>query len=174
MPATSLDHYRTLVLDRAFQPLRAISWERAITLDLTNRVEVLEVYDAVVRTAAAAFPLPAVIRMPAFFRRMPNTVALTRRNVLIRDAGCCQYCAATPSIRDLTLDHVVPRSRGGRSTWENLVTACGPCNRRKGSRTPEEAGMALRARPARPDHVVLGRRDMVVGAPPPQWVAWLA
>lgn len=168
-----LDQYRTLVLDRAFRPLRAIGWERAITLDLADKVQVLEYYDAVVRTAADAFPLPAVIRMPAFFRRAPQRVALTRRNILLRDDWTCQYCGATPSVKELTLDHVRPRSRGGLSTWENLTTACGPCNRRKGNRTPEEAGMLLRHKPVRPSFVALGRKDMVVGSPPPQWLVWL-
>lgn len=168
-----LDQYRTLVLDRAFQPLRAIGWERAITLELCERVEVLEYYDAVIRTTREAFRLPAVIRVPSFFRRLPQRVALTRRNVLIRDGYRCQYCGLTPTLRELTIDHVMPRSRGGRSSWDNLATACGPCNRQKGNQTPEEAGMPLKTRPARPSFVAFGRKEVVTGALPPQWLIWM-
>ena len=138
-----LDGYRVLLLDKSFRPLRALNWRRAILLDLAGRVEVLQYYERKIRTASASFSMPAVMRSPNWVERSPQVVALTRRNVLLRDGNTCVYCGFVGVGRELTIDHVLPRSRGGRSAWENLVAACGPCNRRKGDRTPEEAGMRI-------------------------------
>jgi 5-methylcytosine-specific restriction endonuclease McrA len=80
---------------------------------------------------------------------------LTRRTVLTRDQHTCQYCGTQPGQKHLTLDHVIPRSRGGLNVWENVVTACAACNQRKGNRTPREAGMPLRGKPARPHYVAI-------------------
>lgn len=168
-----LAEYRTLVLDTSFRPLWAIAWRRAMVLDLCRRVEVLEYYDTLVRTARAAFPLPAVVRLPHFLHRRPVRVALTRGNVLLRDGHRCQYCGREQSTRELTLDHVLPRSRGGRTTWTNVVAACGPCNRRKGSRTPAEAAMKLRRAPARPRSLSHGGDGMVTGETPREWRDYL-
>lgn len=169
---STLEGVRTLVLDRAFRPLKAIPWHRAIVLDLSSRVEVLEYYELVVRTPADAFPLPAVIRLPQFLGIYPFRVALTRKNLLARDNHQCQYCGTRPSARDLTLDHVMPRSRGGASTWENLITACSTCNHRKGNRTPSEARMCLLSKPARPKIPPAGRRGLS-GTLPTEWLDYL-
>lgn len=168
-----LDTLRTLVLDAAWRPIRAIGWERAISLDLCDRVEVLEYYDRMVRTATDAFPLPAVIRARKYVARHPGTVTLTRRNVLIRDGGRCQYCGARPGTTGLTLDHVMPRSRGGKTTWDNVVACCVTCNRKKAARTPSEARMPLLTVPRVPDAVELGRDGLAATAPPPQWDGYL-
>jgi 5-methylcytosine-specific restriction endonuclease McrA len=168
-----LSHYRALLLDKAFRPLRAVGWQRALVLDLTARVEVLEYYDRFVQTARDAFPLPAVIRTPSWIDRRPRSAPLTRRNVLLRDEHTCQYCGLAGTTRELTIDHVQPRSRQGPTAWENVVAACGPCNRRKGDRTPEEAGMPLRAAPRRPSALQLGRRGMVLGDFPMEWEQYL-
>lgn len=169
-----LDRYRVLLLDKSFRPLRALSWRRAILLDLAGRVEVLETYDRMIRTPSLQVPMPAVVRAPNWVERAPQTVTLTRRNVLQRDGNTCVYCGVTGHARDLTIDHVLPRSRGGRTTWENLVAACGPCNRRKGDRTPAEAGMPMSLVPRVPSALSIGRRGMLVtGDPPPEWQAWL-
>lgn len=168
-----VDGLRTLVLDAAFRPLHAVRWQRAMVLDLLDRVDVLEYYDAVVRTSRDAFPLPAVVRHRGFVRKGPRRVALTRRNILARDGATCQYCGVRPGLRHLTLDHVLPSSRGGPSTWENLVVACGPCNRRKGDRTPREAGMPLARLPRRPEVLSLGREGMFGGGMPAEWADYL-
>jgi 5-methylcytosine-specific restriction endonuclease McrA len=169
-----LDGYRALLLDKSFRPLRAVGWRRALLLGLSERVEILEYYERTVRTASARYPLPAVIRVPGWIDRLPAAVALTRRNVLLRDGHACAYCGAEDTARELTIDHVLPRSRGGRTSWENVVTACAPCNRRKGDRTPEEAAMRLRLVPRPPSALQLGRRGMVVvGDPPEEWRPWL-
>lgn len=169
-----LDGYRVLLLDKSFRPLRALNWRRAILLDLAGRVEVLQYYERKIRTASASFSMPAVMRSPNWVERSPQVVALTRRNVLLRDGNTCVYCGFVGVGRELTIDHVLPRSRGGRSAWENLVAACGPCNRRKGDRTPEEAGMRIGFVPRAPSALSLGRKGMLVtGDPPPEWQAWL-
>jgi 5-methylcytosine-specific restriction endonuclease McrA len=169
-----LERYRVLLLDKAFRPLRALNWRRAMLLDLAGRVEVLQYYDRVVRTPSTAYPMPAVVRVPNWVERAPQAVALTRRNVLLRDSNTCVYCGFAGVVRDLTIDHVLPRSRGGLTEWDNVVTACAPCNRRKGDRTPDEAGMRMGAKPRPPSALQLGRRGMiVVGDPPPEWRAWL-
>ncbi|MEZ4241455.1 MAG: HNH endonuclease [Myxococcota bacterium] len=169
-----LDRYRVLLLDKSFRPMRAVNWRRAMLLDLSGRVEVLQYYDRVVRTTRAQYPMPAVIRVPNWVERQPTSVALTRRNVLLRDGNRCVYCGFVGLGRDLTIDHVMPRSRGGRTAWENVVAACAPCNRRKGDRTPDEAGMRLGVPPHRPSALQLGRRGMIVmGDPPAEWRDWL-
>jgi 5-methylcytosine-specific restriction endonuclease McrA len=165
---------RALLLDRAYRPLRAVSWRKAILLGLSDRVEVLEYYAQVVRTPSRAFPIPAVIRIANWIERSPRPLALTRRNVLVRDGHACVYCGRPGTGRELTIDHVMPRSRGGRTTWENVVAACGRCNRDKGDRTPDEAGMRMGVPPRAPSALQLGRRGMLVmGDPPLEWRAWL-
>jgi 5-methylcytosine-specific restriction endonuclease McrA len=169
-----LDAYRALLLDKTYRPLRAVSWRRAMLLGFSGRVDVLQYYAREVRTPTASHALPAVIRLPGWVDRVPQALALTRRNVLLRDGNVCAYCGMTEYGRALTIDHVIPRSRGGRNTWDNVVAACGPCNRRKGNRTPEEAGLALRALPRPPSALQLGRRGMIVmGEPPEEWRSWL-
>ncbi|MEM6926153.1 MAG: HNH endonuclease [Myxococcota bacterium] len=168
-----LELCRALLLDKAFRPLRAINWRRAVCLDLGERVEVLEYYDRTVRTAHDEFPIPAVIRVPGWMHRLPQVVPPTRRNVLLRDGFACGYCGRTGTAAQLTIDHVHPRSRGGRTEWSNVVTACAPCNRRKGDRTPTEAGMPLAVPPREPSALQLGRRGMVMGDAPPEWLAYL-
>lgn len=168
-----LSGLRTLVLDAAFRPLHAIRWQRAMVLDLLDRVDVLEYYDAVVRTSRDAFPLPAVVRHRGYIRKGPRRVALTRNNLIARDGGRCQYCAEVFHPRLLTIDHVIPRSRGGPSTWENLAIACGPCNRKKGDKTPREAKMPLLTTPRAPTVLAMGREGLFTGAPPREWSDYL-
>jgi len=168
-----LELCRALLLDKAFRPLRAIGWRRAVCLDLGDRVEVLEYYERTVRTASTEFPIPAVIRVPGWLHRLPQIVPPTRRNVLLRDEFACGYCGRTGTSAQLTIDHVLPRSRGGRTEWANVVTACAPCNRRKGDRTPDEAAMPLSCEPREPSALQLGRRGMVVGDSPPEWAPYL-
>ena len=168
-----LDGYRTLLLDAAFRPLHAIRWQRAITLDLLDRVDVLEYYEEVVRSSSDAYPLPAVMRLRLYVHKHTRRVPFTRRNVLLRDGFCCQYCAVVFPARELTIDHVVPRSRGGPKTWENVVAACGICNRKKGARTPREARMRLLTVPRAPRFVPAGRSDLAIADPPALWRDYL-
>lgn len=134
-----------LVLNASYEPLNITSWRRAVVLLLKGKAEQVEHNGKFI---SPNFPLPTVIRLRHYVRVPYKDIPLTRRNILHRDAHSCQYCGYTGD--DLTLDHVIPRSRGGGDCWENLVTACVRCNVKKGSRTPKEAGMLLRYPPRKP------------------------
>ena len=134
-----------LVLNASYEPINICSWRRAITLVVKGAAEVKQFHE---RYVHVSLQLPSVIRL-LHYRRVPHRVQeLTRRNILIRDGFRCQYCRThIPRGTGLTLDHVVPRSQGGRSSWENMVAACEGCNRKKSNRTPEEAQMPLISQP---------------------------
>jgi 5-methylcytosine-specific restriction endonuclease McrA len=137
-----------LVLNQNYEPLNVCNARRALVLVLRGKAEVVELAEGVLRTASRIIQLPSVIRLVNLIRRPRPKVRLTRREVFIRDHWQCQYCGR--HTRDLTLDHVVPRHRGGQHTWENLASACKPCNHRKAGRTPQEARMNLLHEPAAP------------------------
>jgi 5-methylcytosine-specific restriction endonuclease McrA len=147
---TFAEFTRTLLLTRGYEPIQVISWQRAITLVALDKVEVVEEYDAEIRAVSLMVRVPAVVRLLKTFRRHAKPVKFSRVNIYARDGHRCQYCGVTCSVSELTYDHVIPRSRGGRTVWENIVSACYACNRRKANRTPAEAGMKLRAAPVRP------------------------
>ena len=139
-----------LVLNQNYEPLNVCNARRAFVLLDKGKAEVLEHAEGHLRSAYQAFPRPSVIRLVYMIRRPRPQMRLTRREVFVRDRYTCQYCGK--QLRDLTLDHVFPRHRGGRHTWENLVSACKACNHRKGGHTPEEAHMHL-LKPARAPQV---------------------
>lgn len=145
-----------LLLNATYEPLTVVSLRRAVVLLLKEKAEILEATERRIRAANISLPMPLVIRL-VYYVRVPRRlrVPLTRRAVMIRDGYTCQYCGAQASRGMLTIDHVLPKVRGGRTLWENLVCACKECNLRKGSRTPEEAGMRLLKRPERPKFVAL-------------------
>lgn len=133
-----------LVLNASFEPLHICAARRALVLVIKDAAHIQEDTG---REVHSGIMFPSVIRLKTH-RHIPyRAQELTRKNILVRDGHQCQYCGETFSAMDLTLDHVIPRSRKGLSVWENLVAACGPCNRRKADRTPEEAGMPLLRRP---------------------------
>jgi 5-methylcytosine-specific restriction endonuclease McrA len=136
---------KVLVLNASYEPLNITSWQRAVVLVIKGKAEQVEHNGKYVY---ADFPLPTVIRLRHYVTIPYKEIPLTRRNILHRDGHACQYCGYTGE--DLTLDHVIPRSRGGGDSWENIVTACVRCNVRKGSRTPREANMLLSQNPRRP------------------------
>lgn len=141
---------KTLVLDQGYVPVKVITWHRALCMSLLEKVEVLASYDREVRTITRSFQAPAVVRLLAAVRTRPQLVRFSRRNVYLRDNHRCQYCGVVFSDAELTLDHVVPRVSGGKTSWTNVVAACASCNRRKGGRTPEQAGLHLHRPPRRP------------------------
>jgi len=160
---------RALVLNASFEPLGIVPARRAICLLIAEKAELIEADDGVVRSARLTMASPAVIRL----RYMVNaprrrTAAVSRRAVFARDEYRCQYCGS----RADSIDHVVPRSRGGRDVWDNLAAACRPCNSAKRDRTPDEAGMRL-IRPCRPPRATAW---IVVGGTlvPDTWKPYLA
>ncbi|MBM4411544.1 MAG: HNH endonuclease [Chloroflexi bacterium] len=140
---------RALVLNQNYEPLNVCSVGRAFVLVLHGKADVLtEGEDPLIGAEDALYATPSVIRLRHFVRRPHPRPRLTRREVFQRDQERCQYCGRRGG--DLTLDHVLPKHRGGPHVWENLVTACRECNHRKGGRTPQEARMELLKQPARP------------------------
>jgi 5-methylcytosine-specific restriction endonuclease McrA len=133
---------RVAVLSKDYEPLTYCNVERAITLLYLNKAEAVKNTNFVIRSVSVIFQIPAVIRLlHKTAKRFIHVIKYSRRNIHTRDNHTCQYCGNT---RNLSIDHILPVSRGGKSTWENTVTACQRCNSKKGSRTPEEAGMPLK------------------------------
>ena len=136
-------HAPVLVLNASYEPINVCAARRAIVLVLKGVAMTEEENGHFLHAARLAIRVPSVIRLLEY-RRIPHqTRALSRKNILLRDRNSCQYCGEILASSDLTLDHVVPRSRGGLSTWENLVACCHSCNRRKGNQLPIEANMKL-------------------------------
>ncbi|OFX13347.1 MAG: MFS transporter [Alphaproteobacteria bacterium RIFOXYD12_FULL_60_8] len=148
------DHSQALVLNADFRPLSYFplslwSWQDAIKAVFLDRVSVVAEYDRVVHSPSWQMRLPSVIALKDYITPS-RTPAFTRFNVFLRDGFTCQYCGQRLPAHDLTFDHVLPRSRGGRTTWENVVAACAPCNLTKGHRSLQASGMTLIHPPFRP------------------------
>jgi 5-methylcytosine-specific restriction endonuclease McrA len=139
---------KVLLLNQNYEPLNVCTMRRAIVLVIVGKAEVLENSRGYIHTSTRAFPRPSVIRLVYMIHRPHPRARLTRKEVFRRDNYTCQYCGR--QTKDLTLDHVVPRRRGGGHTWENLVSACQVCNRRKGGKTLKEAHMRLLRQPYEP------------------------
>lgn len=137
-----------LVLNQNYEPLNVCSVRRALVLVLGGKAELLEAGRGLISSATRAFPFPSVIRLVHLIKRPRPRVKLTRREIFLRDGYTCQYCGARST--SLTIDHVIPRSRGGLHTWDNVVAACQPCNHRKGGKSVAEARMQLQAQPHEP------------------------
>jgi 5-methylcytosine-specific restriction endonuclease McrA len=139
----------------SYYPLSLWPWQEVVKAVFQERVDVVSTYDKVVRSPSLEFRLPSVVSLKAYVDQ-DRPPAFTRFNVFLRDGFSCVYCTSS---QDLTFDHVVPRSKGGRTTWENIVAACAPCNLKKGGRTPDQAGMPmLRRSPRRPSSHELRER----------------
>src|SRR6266581_5049720 len=143
-----MSHAAVLVLNQNYEPLNVCNARRAFVLVDRGKAEIIEHSEGALRSAFHAFPLPSVIRLIYMIRRPRPQMRLTRREIFVRDHYTCQYCGR--QTKDLTIDHVTPRHRGGPHTWDNLVSACRGCNHRKGGRTPDEARMLLRRVPTEP------------------------
>lgn len=131
----------------SYYPLSVWPWQEVVKAVFQERVDVVSTYDKVVRSPSLEFRLPSVISLKSYIDQ-DRQPAFTRFNVFLRDGFACQYCG---SGADLTFDHVLPRSQGGVTSWENIVAACAPCNLRKGGRTPRQADMPIRRSPFRPN-----------------------
>jgi 5-methylcytosine-specific restriction endonuclease McrA len=148
---SALKHYPALVLNADFRPLSYYPlslwpWQEAIKAVFLDRVTILAEYEEVVRSQRSSIRIPSVVVLKDYVKPQKR-VAFTRFNLFLRDEFCCQYCG---SKGDLTFDHVLPRSRGGVTSWENVVAACAPCNLRKGSKSLKQSGLHLRRPPCQP------------------------
>ncbi|MEE8636707.1 MAG: HNH endonuclease [Dehalococcoidia bacterium] len=139
-----------LVLNQSYEPLNLCRTRRAVVLIFRGKAEVLENGRGELHSVSCAFQIPSVIRLVYMVNRPRHQRKLSRFEIFSRDQYTCQYCGK--QTKDLTLDHVMPRRRGGKHTWDNVVGACIPCNRRKGGRSPDEARMSLLRQPRSPRH----------------------
>jgi 5-methylcytosine-specific restriction endonuclease McrA len=144
---------QTLLLSHAYEPVKVIPWQRALTLLFLNKVEIVEEYDEEIRSPSYVIKIPAVARLLRAFKRFRKPVKFSRVNIYARDRYTCQYCGESKPTDELTYDHVLPRAQGGLTEWTNIVTCCVDCNGFKANRTPEQAKMKLLNKPVRPEWV---------------------
>ena len=163
---------RVLVLNASYEPINVCTVRRAAVLVLKERAEILEHADWSLHAESLTMPRPVVIRLVAYVKipRNAHRRKITRRAVFARDRWTCQYCGRQRG--HLTVDHVIPRSKGGNSSWDNIVTCCAPCNRRKGDRLPRQASMSPIRQPKAPNATIF----IHVAAPriPAAWEQYLA
>lgn len=181
---------RTLVLTPWYLPYRVVGWQDAITMMYLEKVDLVVPYTEEIKSPSTSLPLPAVIRMKKKVSANRYRIRFSRLNVFMRDGFRCMYCGKSCTMSELTFDHVVPRSQGGATKWENILSSCSVCNSKKGNRTPLQAGMQpIRAPykpkslPMRPPRIDLGKipdewRDFCTGIPEAssngQWAGSLA
>lgn len=167
----------TLILSCYMEPLRVVPWEAAIVELFTNKVEVLAEYEEVIyrnEERGMTMRMPAVARLVKAMPRVKRGVKFSRVNVMTRDSFTCCYCGKSHKMDRLNYDHVVPRAKGGKTVWENIVTSCYSCNDKKGSRTPEQAKMKLLKKPFKPKTLPLSQPGPVFrGHVPEEWKPFL-
>ena len=147
-----MNNIAVLKLDSSFKPIEVIGWEEAVTLTWLKKAWAVEYSDKWVHSAKKAFQVPSVIVLFRYIDEEYFTLPCTRKNVLIRDDSRCQYCAKRFYDVDLTIDHVIPRSKGGTSLWSNVVAACKPCNQKKRDFLVENSPVSLIRRPRKPSY----------------------
>ncbi len=165
---------RSLLLNSSYEPMRIVSWQKALVLWFQGKVEVLEYHPAFARSVRSSFQLPSVLRLKEYVRpRITGAVRFCRENVYIRDNFTCQYCGKSLPGRLLTLDHVVPASLKGQKNWTNVVSACRHCNQRKANRTPKTANMPLLSEPKSPSWLPTLELEIKNENVPPNWNQYL-
>ncbi len=165
-----LDSFRILVLNYSFEPLQFCNARKALIMVMSGRAEQVEYDGYMVRSPSRTFPLPTVVRVLKMVkRRTRKNISFSKKNILRRDNYTCQYCGVKDQV--LTVDHIIPKSRGGTTTWTNVVVACKPCNLNKGNQTAIEAGMELFKKPSKPEYYLYPL--IVPSAPPSHLESWL-
>jgi 5-methylcytosine-specific restriction endonuclease McrA len=159
-----------LIVSQNYEPMSIITARKAVVLIYLGKAEIIERHPRwVIRSVRQSMPFPSIVRLVSFVHVPHKRIVLSRKNVIKRDGHRCQYCGATH--KPVTVDHILPKKRGGEDTWENLVCACVLCNNRKGNRTPEEAGMRLLRKPQKPNHLFFIQHFM--GVVDEQWKPYL-
>lgn len=161
-----------LVLDASYRPIKQISWQKAMILFFQDKIEVIREYDDTwINSPSKKFKLPSVIRLINYIFKLPWGIKLTRTNIFIRDLGRCQYCDKRLSKGRFTIDHVIPRSKGGKTAWENLVTSCGRCNTHKGDSLLKDIDFMLKKTPVQPKNIFF---VSTLDETPQSWIDFLA
>ena len=143
---------KVLLLNQSYEPLMIIGAKRAILLMLAQKVDMVEKYQELIHSMRLDIPLPSVVRLKEYARLHRKEIVLSRKNILRRDNHTCQYCGINST--RMTIDHIIPKQKGGLDTWENLITACVKCNSDKGNQLLHEVGMVLLSKPKRPSAVI--------------------
>jgi len=164
---------KTLVLDQGYQPHRVVNWQRAVMMLFEGKCEIVEEYDEEIRSVSISIKMPAVVRLLGRIRGRHQVVKFSRINVATRDDFSCQYCRRKLPLARLTYDHVLPRSQGGKTEWQNIVMACYSCNEKKANRTPAQAKMALCKAPVRPAFLPAITMRFELTGIPDTWASWL-
>ncbi len=163
-----------LVLNASFEPLKVVNWQKAMVMLFQGKVEVLEEHDVCVRTVRFTFKLPSILKLRTYVKTYSqNYIRFSRENIYVRDGHRCQYCNHRFPTRSLTLDHVIPVVQGGTKSWENIVTACVPCNQKKGGHTPQQAGMRLLKKPIVPSWLPTIQVRFTFAQAPISWRVYL-
>jgi len=142
-----------LKLNQNYEPLEIINWKEALKLVFLEKAEAIKIYDIKIHTPNQEFNVPAIIRLFKQFKKPRKKIRFNKRNVFIRDNYMCQYCGLEDD--KLTIDHIVPKVKGGRTEWTNVVACCVDCNRKKRDKSLKEVGMKLRKKPIEPDWMPL-------------------
>ena len=164
---------QVLLLNITYEPLKVINWKKAITLLFLGKVEVVEEYGRDIHSVSFTLKLPSVVRLLRIVKRPKNPVKFSRQNIYARDRYKCQYCGCRFPTEELTYDHVKPKYRGGKTEWENIVTCCIECNRKKGGHTPQEVSMKPIRKPTRPSWVPAIRITIGTREVPQSWRDYL-
>ncbi len=152
---------KVLVLNQSYEPISICSPKKAIILIYLMKAEmVAERKNKRIRSVSNSYPFPSIIKLLTYIKIPFKSVELSRKNIIKRDGNRCQYC--NKKSVEITIDHIIPKSRGGMDTWENLTAACVRCNNRKGNRTPEEADMPLLTKPRKPNHIIFLKQHIGV------------
>ena len=163
---------RVLIVNQNYEPLNVCSWQRAVCMIFVGKAVAVERDSKMLRSPTMEMPLPSVVRLNYHVKRPLPEVKISRGSIMARDGYACQYCARKS--KHLTLDHVLPRERGGGLTWDNLGACCTDCNNKKGNRTPREAGLRLHAQPRRPRFIpFLSFATFTAAMKHPEWRDYL-
>lgn len=163
----------TLLLSASYEPIKVIPWKKAITLFFLGKVDVIEKYNKLIHSPSISVSLPAVVKLHRFVKHLPRKVKFSRQNLYHRDNYTCQYCHKSHPAHQLTYDHVVPRSRGGKTSWTNVVTACIRCNLKKGNKFLHQINLSLLHEPKEPAWLPVFSPHLVTGSAPAIWHTYL-
>ena len=152
---------KALKLDATYRPVEVIDAIEALVLCIIGKAKAVETYTKEICSPSKTFKLPAVIVLTNIVRYRFSGIICNRTNVIWRDGNRCQYCAKIFPTEKLTVDHIIPKSRGGAKTWTNLVASCKKCNQKKGCRTPQECGMILIRKPVKPKSTILKKTNQI-------------